>query len=696
MAALCTCAEEAVPRRECAAVVWAQPERGGATLEVVGSWDGWYVPGIPLEASAEHPGWRVARLELPAGEYGYLILEDGVHRLDPHNPLTTYWREEDDLEVSLLRIPDCAAPEVVIDAVTATRAGEWTAVGRFLAAEDGAPLVRAEGRTREGTVVPAEIDARSGTITIARSGLPRGKHVLEIVATDANGREARARAGAWVDPAAERGEEGVLVQIMIDRFRGPGGAVLDSPPSPGGRAGGTLGGIEAELDALEALGATALWLSPVYTNPVEAREGRGDGHLYEGYHGYWPLDSRGVDPRIGGEAELRSLIAAAHARGIRVLLDLVPNHVYEDNPRYRASGDPRLWNLSDPPCVCGLDGCDWGKYIQTCWFTPYLPDLRLQHPEAMRWVYEDAVWWIREFEADGARIDAVPMMPRGATRRLAAEVRESAHPAELHFFVGEVFTGPWAWGIEVIRYYLGPGGLDSVFDFPLMWAIREVIAHESAGFEAIEATLREVEAKTAGSGGTLARMIGNHDTTRFVSEAAGGTAADPWASPEPQPEDAEPYERQALALGLVLTLPGLPVIYYGDEVGLAGGQDPDCRRVMPGWDALSPAQQTLLATTRRLGQLRRCSPALRRGTRRAISLAGEVYAFERAYEGSGAVVVLSRAATEREVVLGDMSLPAGAYVDALTGEVRDLAPGAAVPMGPRSLRVLLPAGDPCL
>src|SRR5690606_2279616 len=104
----------------------------------------------------------------------------------------------------------------------------------------------------------------------------------------------------WVDPAAEVPEEGLVVQVMIDRFRGPGGATLTPPASPGGRAGGTLGGVLAEMAAFEAIGATALWLSPVYVNPIEAREGRGDGQLYEGYHGYWVLDSRGVEPQIGG------------------------------------------------------------------------------------------------------------------------------------------------------------------------------------------------------------------------------------------------------------------------------------------------------------------------------------------------------------------------------------------------------------
>ncbi len=694
-----SCEGTSGPRRDCSAVVWARPERAGAALEVIGAFNQWYVPGIPLAPSAEDPAWQFVRLELPPGEYGYLILEDGEHRVDPYNPLTTFWREQEDLEVSLLRVADCSRPAISIEASEATAAGAMTVVGRFAAASDGAPLVRAEARTLAGEAVATEIDPADGAIRITRAGLGRGKHTLELVGTDAEGRQATARVSGWVQPAAATWGEGLLYQVMIDRFRGDGGASLEPPPDPGARSGGTLDGVLAELEAgtFERLGVTALWLSPVYTNPLEAREGRGDGHMYEGYHGYWPLEPRTVEPRIGGEAALRAVIAAAHARGIRVIFDLVPNHVYEASERYTGSPSDQ-WNMSDPPCVCGLDGCDWGRHIQTCWFTDYLPDLRMQHPDSLRWAYEDAIWWSREFDADGLRIDAVPMMPRAATRRIAAELRERVAPRGLQFMVGEVYTGPGAWGVEAIRYYLGPDGLDSVFDFPLMWAIRDAVAHESAGFSAVEGMLRDVTEKTAGSGAVLARMIGNHDTTRFVSEAAGGVAADPWASPAEQPGGDEPYARQGLALGLVLTMPGLPVIYYGDEVGLAGGQDPDCRRVMPAWDALSPALARLLAQTRRLGRLRRCSAALRTGGHEAVVVQDDVYAFVRADEGgAGAVVVVSRDAVPRTVALPGLALGAGSYVDALTGEGFELAAGGAeVEVPPRSLRVLLPAGDPCL
>src|SRR5262249_43224681 len=103
-------------------------------------------------------------------------------------------------------------------------------------------------------------------------------------------------------------EGGLVYQIMIDRFRGAG--ALTAPSSPGDRAGGTLDGVRAAVEAgyFENLGVTTLWLSPVYRNPDGRHVGR-DGHLYEAYHGYWPAQPRTVEPRLGGEAALEALIS---------------------------------------------------------------------------------------------------------------------------------------------------------------------------------------------------------------------------------------------------------------------------------------------------------------------------------------------------------------------------------------------------
>lgn len=687
----------AAPSRSCTVTIWARPSRPDATLAVIGSWNDWYLPGFPLQAS-DDPPWQVARIDaamVPPGEYGYLLLEDGVHRIDETNPLSTFWAEKQDLEVSLLVMPDCGAPELTVESVNVD-VETMKVSARFATAEDGSALVKAVGRTRDGAEVPATIDASSGTVEVALAGLARGKHTLTLTAEDAAGRTVSARAAGFVAPAAATWGDGLLYQVVTDRFRGDGGVALESPESPGARAGGTLDGITAEIErgTFAAMGVTGLWISPVYVNPVEAREGRGDGHLYEGYHGYWPLESRGVDPRIGGESGLDRLVATAHGSGLRVLLDVVPNHVYEENPRFVGRTDDAGYHWHAPTCVCGLGDCDWGRYIRTCWFTTYLPDVRLEEPAALKLAHEDLVWWMDRFDTDGVRVDAVPMMPRGATRRMAHELRRSVAPADSQFLIGEVYTGAGTWGVDVIRYYLGPDGLDSVFNFPLMWVIRDVVAHESARFAELEAMLAEVERATEGSGAVLGTILGNHDTTRFFSEAHGDAGGDPWSMPAVQVEDALVFQRMRLGLTLLLTLPGLPVIYYGDEVGLAGGNDPDNRRVLPAWDALTGEQETTLWLVQRLGKLRGCSAALRTGGRTVVAAEDDVYVVAR---GSGAETVLvMMARVDAAVTIPGALVPVGEFVDVLGGEVFGLGGvDATVELVARAPRVLVARDGPC-
>ena len=127
----------------------------------------------------------------------------------------------------------------------------------------------------------------------------------------------------------------------------------------GRRAGGTLSGVLSAIEGgyFERFGVSALWMSPVYLNPVEPRPGR-DGRMYDSYHGYWPLDSRGVEPRIGGEALVRAVVEAAHARGLRVLFDLVPNHVVSatDVPPEFAGRAMRCRRLEMLPVECVARG----------------------------------------------------------------------------------------------------------------------------------------------------------------------------------------------------------------------------------------------------------------------------------------------------------------------------------------------------
>lgn len=685
----CASDDAAPPQRDCRVIVWAEPLRAGASVAVLGSWDEFAEPGramTPYDAR-----WQVVTLDLPAGEHGYLLVEDGVARLDPLQPLTSF-RASDQLEVSRVVVEDCEQPALQIELVETPSEGALAIEASFLAARAGAALdptsIVAEG-LELGAASPGD-----GTITLTAAGLARGRHEYRITAHDEQGRSAEAKVSVFVDPIAPQWRDAILYQVVTDRFRGEAGAWLDPPATPGSRAGGSLSGIEAAIDEgyFADLGVSALWISPVYRNPVEPREGS-DGQLYTGYHGYWPVAPHEVEPAIGGEPALRSLIDRAHAAGLAIVLDVVPNHVYETHPIVAAHRDEGWFNEHEGECVCGSPSCPWDLYIEVCWFTPYLPDLRLERGPAIDWAVADLAWWVDEFAADGVRVDAVPMMPRAASRRIVDAIDRLA-AGDDRLVLGEVFTGAGTGGIAGLRYYLGPQGLDGAFDFPLMWALRDVLAHESAGFDDLDALLDESDALLDGSGALLGRMLGNHDTTRFVSEVVGDATADPWTGGASQPDAGLAIERAALALTLQLTLPGVPVLYQGDELGLAGGRDPDNRRVMPEPATLSSARQGLLARAQRLGSLRRCSPALRSDLRETIVADADTYAYaRRSNDGAREVIVaVSRASEARTLELG----LTGRFVDALTGESIELASGSSFELPPAGARVLVPEADPCV
>ena len=700
MVAGCAAPEQA-PTRDCSVTFWAKATR--ATPHVIGSFGGWLEPGLPMAPYGEDD-WHFVTVALPPGEHGYLVDGDVGIQPDPYNPQRTFRGEQ---EVSLAIVQDCSAPAVTVESVTATDDGTVTVTGTFLRAGGGAgeaaeagPLLASVGAVDAAgrALSAAEVRPETGTFVLRGSGFPRGKATFRIEAKDEAGAVAEAPAAvAWVKPAAPRWDEGLIYQVVVDRFRGDGGAPLGAPETPGRRAGGTLDGVRAAIEEgyFDRLGATTLWLSPVYTNPPGLWVGR-DDQLYEGYHGYWVLASRAVDPKIGGEEALRAAIAAAHARGIAVLLDFVPNHLHEDNPVYVEQSPKGWFNDGPEACICGAPGCGWDRRILDCWFAPYLPDVRWQADGPMRETLGDLRFWMDTFDADGIRIDAVPMMPRLATRRMALALRTDYAPREALFSIGEVYTGPGPEGLDAIKYFLGPDGLDSAFDFPLTWAIRDVIAHERGGFEDIEAALAYSDGALAGSGSVLGRMVGNHDMSRFMSEATGHGGANAWSNPAPDPADALPYDKLRVALALVMTLPGVPVLFQGDEVGLPGGSDPDNRRVLPGEAALSASQRALRDATAAVGRVRTCSAALRKGSRETFRVTPRTYGFARVAAEESAVVMISTEAEPAQIVPPLSAVPPGLYTDALTLESFEVGGGSPVPVFPYSVRILLPEKSPCL
>ncbi len=676
----CTTGEARPEERSCRITIWHRPASRAARVEIVGDFNSWARPGLLPERVGDE--WRALSLELPPGEHGYLIVEDGVALTD-RNVATTSFHEGE--EVTFVDIPDCGKPAMRVDSVRVDASGKGTVEATFLAARGGARLDPSSLllRARDGRAVRGEGDPSTGRAGFVLEGLPSGKTLFALEGRAQDGVRAEgAFATAWVEPRPFDPRDTILYQIVLDRFRGENGP-LAPPPTPADRAGGTLGGARRALEegVFERLGVNALWISPVYQNP-EGKYPGSDGRSYSSYHGYWPTDPRAVDARLGGEGELSALISAAHSRGLRVLLDVVPNHVHQDHP-YAKNTEYIDGSAS---CVCGAKGCDWATNIDTCWFAPYLPDLDWTHPDLARTATEDTVWWLERFEVDGFRIDAVPMTPRAATRRIANLARRRfAHPGNPLLVLGENFTGPG--GYSLLRRDLGPFGLDGTFHFPLMWTLRESIAEERSGLGAVDLSMQASEKAWGGSGAVMGVMLGNHDVSRFASVSAGTTSGDTW---EPAKDTKNPliFSKQRLGFGAVMALPGMPVIYYGDEIALAGKSDPDCRRVMPDEATLSAEQRSLRDFVARLGKARSCSLPLRRGTYRGLYSDSERLVFAReGADGDRVVVILSRKPAGA-LDLALVNIPPGTYTDLLTGEALPVAAQGSLDLEAFSVRYL--------
>jgi len=682
----CATSESRPEERSCEITIWHKPASRAARVEVVGDFNGFARPGTEPDRVADD--WRALTLELPPGEHRYLIYEDGVPLIDRNVATTAF---EKGTEVTLVEVPNCRVPALRVDSVRVSPAGDGEIRATFLAANGGARLdpTTLVATAKDGTKVRGEGEPSTGQARFSLAGLPRGKRMFTLSATADDGSRAElATATAWSEARPYDVRDTVLYQVVLDRFRGDTGP-LAPPATPSDRAGGTLRGVTRALKDgyFSRLGANALWISPVYANP-EGKFPGNDGRSYSSYHQYWPTDPRAVDARIGGEEALDELLREAHSRGVRVLFDVVPNHVHQDHPYAKIQG----FTDGTASCVCGVRDCDWATKIDTCWFAPYLPDLDWSNADLARTATVDTMYWLDRFGADGLRIDAVPMTPRSATRRIANAARRGfAHPGNPVLVLGENFTGPGAYNL--LRRDLGPFGLDGTFHFPLMWTIRESIAEERSGLSAIDVSMQESEKAWGPSGAVMGVMIGNHDVSRFASVAAGTASGDTW-EPAKEVVTKEIFDKQRLGLAVVHTLPGIPVVYYGDEVALAGKSDPDCRRVLPSEAELSTDQKSLRDFVSALGKARSCSAPLRRGKYVVHYADAERLVFSRELEASRTVVILARKPIG-PLDLGLANIPPGTYRDLLGGGSTTLAAKGTLELAPYSVQLLTNAGDDC-
>lgn len=340
--------------------------------------------------------------------------------------------------------------------------------------------------------------------------------------------------------AADISDE-IIYFVMVDRFAdGDTNNNFDVDlGNPLAFQGGDLVGLMAQLDEISSLGATMIWITPVALQ-ISAPIVNDHGNFYP-HHGYWAEDLGQVDPRYGTEADLKALVDGAHDRGMKVILDVVYNHL-----GYGMEHDPTFaeWLRYG-------DECSGSDPIISC--LAGLPDFRTELPEVREYLFETQLGLAERVGLDGFRLDTV----RHVTHGFWQEHRDlvDARLGEDFVLLGEV----WDADRFVARKYFPNDEMDGLFDFSFRDRVIKLVSgvYDAAKFGRYLDKRHDVEA-----GYSLAPFLSNHDMPMLLSMFGGDTRA------------------LAMATTIMLTIEGPPVIPYGEEIGRQGGIWPDNREVM--------------------------------------------------------------------------------------------------------------------
>lgn len=606
-----------------------------------GEWNGWSEHSDELH-DKDGDGIYELELELPEGEYGYKFIKDGKWILDPSNPQRKW---VNGIENSNLIVKNCHKPLLELEELKVnSKEGSIYLKVRYI---DSAKKYGPDPESLYVTVNEMKIDnvpfnERERSIVLELKDLVPNRYTLKMLMKDKHGNETELFfLPVWIEEEEWKWEDALIYFAFTDRFFNgdpSNDRPIDGIELPANYQGGDLEGIIKKIEEgyFDELGVSAIWISPIDENPEEGYIGH-DGHLYTGYHGYWPSESRKVESRFGELESLKRLTSISHSHGIRVILDVVLNHVHKNHPYYREHPE---WFNGDGSCVCGVGSCDWDSHRIDCWFTNYLPDIDYGNHAAVIKFVDDALWWVIEGGIDGFRVDAVKHFYHVVPRRLSYLLNEIFERGGVRFYmVGETFT--WLDGRWQIAEYVGPDELDGQFDFPIYWSILYTFAEESRDLRWLDEQLKANE-NFYPEGTVMSPFLGNHDVPRFISQANGDGGNDPWQNPPSKPASSIPYQKLKLAFTFLLTIPGAPLIYYGDEIGMPGARDPDNRRMMRFEPELDEREKELLNHVRLLGKTRKENVLLRRGKRETIYVRENLYVYIRRLEDKIAIIVINR------------------------------------------------------
>ncbi len=466
----------------------------------------------------------------------------------------------------------------------------------------------------------------------------------------------------------------VLYLIMPDRFA-DGDPTNDEPaefPGSHDRAkprawhGGDLRGVQDHLTYLKDFGVTTVWLTPIVKNGAT-----------QDYHGYGAVDLYAVDPHLGTLQDYQDLVAAAHKLHMKVFFDVVPNHVgplhpWVSNPPtpdwFHGTANDHLSSASPlKPDFYGQSSKkdvtndlfeslqdphtppEMRANLTNGWFFGILPDLNTENPFVVEYLIQNSIWWAESSGLDGFRIDTFPYVSRKFWAEWHSGLRKYYPRLST---IGEVFHPDPTVTSFFVGGHKGWDGIDTqlttVFDFPTFFTVRDVLLKQAPAGK-IPNILRQDSLYPHPD--FLVPFFANHDVSRFASMPGSSIT------------------KVKLAFGLTLTIRGIPELYYGDEIAMPGGNDPDNRRDFPGgWhedekngftaQGRTPEQQEVFAYVQKLLRLRRDHEALRNGQLWHLFSNDTTYVFLRDTEEEQLVIAFHNGTQPRELTVPLRDTPA--------------------------------------
>lgn len=436
------------------------------------------------------------------------------------------------------------------------------------------------------------------------------------------------KAPDWVHDA-------IFYEIFPDRFYNsdksndpPGIEPWGNRPSRRNFFGGDLKGIIQKLPYLEELGVNALYLTPIFDAPSN--------------HKYDTRDYFKIDKHFGDLDTLRELVEAAHSRGIRIVLDGVFNH----------TGD-QFWAFRDI-----IEHGESSKYVnwyfiesfpmkkhpinyRTCGDVSYLPKLNAANPEVREYLLNVAKYWLDKTGIDGWRLDTPWLISSSDFWKEFRKVVKSRNPDA--YLVGEVWRDarPWLQGDQ----------FDGVMNYRLRDLIIQFFVKQKLDTETFDYELKALRSSCSIEASyAMLNLLGSHDTPRYLTICR------------------EDVDKAIISLLFMMTYVGVPMIYYGDEIGMRGGNDPLCRGTMI-WDK-DQWNQKLFKVYQKMIQLRKQHPSLRRGSYETLYKMNRIYVYKREYLDDLLLIIINSGLRERS-----LKVPVNSIKQVASGGFRDIMSG---------------------